>query len=582
MESNPLMDRAAIRRLPRGRDGGTGFKRRSVAWGVALGVLLAAGIAQSAQVVEMRVGKHRDFTRVVFELDSPAGYSLGRNEPAPGVFELVITLDAGAETEKVAVKQGLIEGVNLVGGNDVSTAHIRLGSKGLRVKEMILRSPPRIVLDVMAPKVAKAAPTPTPAARPEVKVPETKLPAAGVPETKAEKQPTPEPEPKTAPTPKATVVSKSLSARPEPKSATPSAVAGTTPEPTLPSAPTPATSASRTPTTLPESPVTAVDGARVAPSAIDQAAIAKPDLNDATPPIAATAASASRSQRSPRAAAPTTPPPPARERSAARPPRAPAKSAAMPEPSGGMFADMKLVAAGVGLLVLVGVGLFVMKRRRAGAVTLDELDDDPFAADNPFAQLGDDVMDGAAASAVSADEMPVFGQSSGGSAAVVSDDDSPIAKGAAPAGGRKNLVDTAVVNDMDGATTHTNMEQRGLNPSAAVGDDMEGFNDATSVTRGMDSVAPMAGMDMGGENKEMGRMMQEFERRMSAMESRLDEVSEAKERLERQVAAQTEELRVQRAAIARTQRALRNLHRPDDESPTEPALRDPSGPNEGS
>ena len=77
-------------------------------------------------------------------------------------------------------------------------------------------------------------------------------------------------------------------------------------------------------------------------------------------------------------------------------------------------------------------------------------------------------------------------------------------------------------------------------------------------------------------------MMQEFERRMSAMESRLDEVSEAKERLERQVAAQTEELRVQRAAIARTQRALRNLHRPDDESPTEPALRDPSGPNEGS
>jgi septal ring factor EnvC (AmiA/AmiB activator) len=86
----------------------------------------------------------------------------------------------------------------------------------------------------------------------------------------------------------------------------------------------------------------------------------------------------------------------------------------------------------------------------------------------------------------------------------------------------------------------------------------------------------MAGMDMGGENKEMGRMMQEFERRMSAMESRLDEVSEAKERLERQVAAQTEELRVQRAAIARTQRAVRNMgQQAVDDSATEPALKQP-------
>ena len=49
------------------------------------------------------------------------------------------------------------------------------------------------------------------------------------------------------------------------------------------------------------------------------------------------------------------------------------------------------------------------------------------------------------------------------------------------------------------------------------------------------------------------------------------------------VAAQTEELRVQRAAIARTQRAVRNLARPEDEvgadEPTEPALRDPNQPN---
>lgn len=73
-------------------------------------------------------------------------------------------------------------------------------------------------------------------------------------------------------------------------------------------------------------------------------------------------------------------------------------------------------------------------------------------------------------------------------------------------------------------------------------------------------------------------MIAEFEKRMAAMETRIDELVDAKERLERQVAAQTEELRVQRAAIARTQRAVRNLSRPGEDAPTEPALRDPTRP----
>ncbi len=64
----------------------------------------------------------------------------------------------------------------------------------------------------------------------------------------------------------------------------------------------------------------------------------------------------------------------------------------------------------------------------------------------------------------------------------------------------------------------------------------------------------------------------ELEQRISGLERRLEEVLDAKDRLERHVAAQTEELRVQRAAIARTQRVLRNLTRPDD-APTEPALK---------
>jgi phage-related tail protein len=76
-------------------------------------------------------------------------------------------------------------------------------------------------------------------------------------------------------------------------------------------------------------------------------------------------------------------------------------------------------------------------------------------------------------------------------------------------------------------------------------------------------------------DSDVTRLVRELERRLAQVETRLDEANDARERLERQVAAQSEELRVQRAAIARTQRALRGLNRGEEEQATEPALRDP-------
>jgi septal ring factor EnvC (AmiA/AmiB activator) len=70
------------------------------------------------------------------------------------------------------------------------------------------------------------------------------------------------------------------------------------------------------------------------------------------------------------------------------------------------------------------------------------------------------------------------------------------------------------------------------------------------------------------------RVVHELESRMAKLETKLEESNEARDRLERQVAAQSEELRVQRAAIARTQRALRTMSRGDEDKATEPALRD--------
>ncbi|TMA32725.1 MAG: hypothetical protein E6J87_12095 [Deltaproteobacteria bacterium] len=83
---------------------------------------------------------------------------------------------------------------------------------------------------------------------------------------------------------------------------------------------------------------------------------------------------------------------------------------------------------------------------------------------------------------------------------------------------------------------------------------------------------------MGGSaaapSPDLVHMLQDMERRIATLEARLDESNEAREKLERQVAAQSEELRVQRAAIARTQRALRTMTRGEEDKATEPALRD--------
>ncbi len=103
--------------------------------------------------------------------------------------------------------------------------------------------------------------------------------------------------------------------------------------------------------------------------------------------------------------------------------------------------------------------------------------------------------------------------------------------------------------------------------------------EADTVVDGPAASAPPPMLSAPSDGGDNARITQELERRVAGLESRLDDANEHRDRLEQQVAAQTEELRVQRAAIARTQRAVRNLNRPEEEdAPTEPALRDPGRP----
>jgi hypothetical protein len=228
------------------------------------------------------------------------------------------------------------------------------------------------------------------------------------------------------------------------------------------------------------------------------------------------------------------------------------------------------------LLGLVGGGTFFMMRRRSGTELLEESSfvHDSLSTDNPFAERVDDpsgVVDTTSPAADAAD-IPM--------ATVVDEFDStddiniPVAKVSADSGAEQSLFETSPTETLGAADSDTHINLPDAPSADSSGDKMEAFGDST-MNASVDTMPPIPGTGV-ADNSETMRMLREFEQRMSSLESRLDEVTEAKERLERQVAAQTEELRVQRAAIARTQRALRNLSRPDDESPTEPALRDPN------
>ncbi|MFT5442112.1 MAG: hypothetical protein ACI8W3_001154 [Myxococcota bacterium] len=549
MQAYSKMKRANTQGIPGERGGARQAMFRLFFSVVAAAVCSMSTVANATEVVEMRIGQHPTYTRVVFELNSPAGYSLEQNVLEDGTTELVVTLDASASDQKKVLSQALIDGVELSGQGKRSVAHIRLKDAGLRVKEMILGSPPRIVLDVLAPKSGQVAATKAPA-----KTPAASQPVKAAMVAPAAKMPITQPARTKEPAPVASISH------------------GAPPSPT-----------------------------RVATRPIAIAASRPDSQPKAAPPVAPMAKPQPAAKP---ASVAKTPPPPARRKPATVPATMPAAPAAIPAPQSNSLFSATNVGGGLALLGLVGGGTFFMLRRRGGEEAIEEEgDEDPLSADNPFASLGDDFsVDAEPTPNAETAEVPFAGIADEPEANVVdefapdaepipeatfddteevaetfsvddeaeddSDADIPVAKILSDSGPEEDLFDTSSPDMLLG---DEQTEMIGAHSTEDAGENMESYTDST-MEPGMATVASTNSDD----GSEALRMLREFEQRMAAMESRLDEVTEAKERLERQVAAQTEELRVQRAAIARTQRALRNLSRPGDESPTEPALRDPN------
>ena len=471
------------------------------------------GAVWAAEVLDLRVGVHPDYTRVVFELDRPAGYKVERgNTPS----ELVVTLEAGSIVRNLNPTKSLIGSIKLEPTATGSKARVVLLRDGLSLKEMILASPPRIVLDVIVPKPVAARAQPV----------SRSVAAAGKP-ARAKANPKPAAKP---PAPK-----KQASA-PAAKPAKRIAAGSKPSKPVI---------------TLEASPKGAPVSAPLAKN------------SDSRQPRSGAAAGA---------AVPVSAPPKLSSKPASAWPASAPESLEADDST----SKAQQIFALVGLAaVLVAWGVV---RRRRGRVPLPsrskrETADPEVGSDesNPFAGMESPTEETLALAAASADSPSHDSASLGspplGSPPVDSQTVSPDDSSAALPDGSSGLAnEIALAAEDDDAELALFGEMNEAHKEAAATEPQESPASHASVEpAGVDPY--QAGWEAAEEAISLVRGLEE---KVASLEVRLEEAIDSREGIERQMAAQNEELRVQRAAIARTQRAVRNISRPEGESRSEP------------
>ena len=577
--------------------------RRGWSLWLLIAVWIGASSAMAAEVVQVRVGKHADFTRVVFELDRAAGYRIERKDTGSGPGELIVSLQAGSPARKIRSKKSLISEVKVEPAGTKSTARIQLRQANLPLKEMILTNPPRIVLDILADgrgasKVAAAAKrsaakstaaaasaaksaanTAKSAAASSKSKASAALADAGktadagansvIEQAKAARAAAAARLDKT----KAAAAEKAASAKAASEAAT--EAASKTAKATGKAAGTAAENVAEATRKAAEKTKNAAKdaagaaktaAANAADSAAETAASAKAKLADNMGEMGKAGNAAATDVKAKAQAAKTAAANAAKN--AATPPDSKSpmvvqtRKAAQKQNDGGW---MNWALMGAGALLLVGGGAFVASRRRGETVDFfdeeegSEEDAEAIGDVNPFAGLDEN------------DDAPAMRDAAQGEADPVADTELGESAGFA-LGADANLVDAETdAGDLAGQNDDEK-EQESVFETGSAESDMDVISrDAVNESLGMPPT-------MGGVPDELMQLVRDMQAKVEGLEGRVEELVDARDRLERQVAAQTEELRVQRAAIARTQRAVRNLARPEDDEqePTEPALRDPN------
>jgi len=549
---------------------------------VWMGLLLAliAAPAQANRIVEVRVGNHPTFTRLVFEMDAFSGYQVERRSGADGSEQLTVTLEATTPTREITSKSVGIESINIAESLDHAVAQIRLRKPGLQMKEMILSNPPRIVLDFVHSAAAIAELTADPYAKPAPAEPKPVVAKVAEPKPAVAAKPAPEPvvakvaEPKpvAAPVAPADLAEETEAVDPEPAIAK---VVEPNPQPVAtPVAPAalaeeigiidPEPGAEETASSL------AAEAARRAairdaiPGVHKRGDLEPPsdptsewDPSDpsaeATPEQIADAADAIQDAPQDSSSRVLTPPSDDAQQ------RVPSPSdinrrGDQPKPanSGLPFNMITLAGIAAGVLVVVFVTVRLFRRRSLPqdldvTALADAFDDDAEASDS-------EASDPIASERFTLNDSP-------------SDDYAP----------QVEEQNTAAYS-LSEVAANANQPETGLYNEDSEGEKPMDMETTRDLPTERDDFAMPPVTAMSGGDSDISQLVQELASRIATLETRLDEANDSRERLERQVAAQSEELRVQRAAIARTQRALRSLSRSEEEQATEPALRQPSQP----
>ncbi len=425
------------------------------------------------------------------------------------------------------------------------------------VKPAVEPKPP-----VVAPKPSVEPKPPVVAVKPPVEpvvAPKPTLKPSETPElAKLEAKPTPVPtiaKPEVKPTPLPTTAK--LEAKPAPLPVAPKPAVEPPPAPVAPAPvvkPAETVVAPKPETKLAQTPVTPAPDLKAVP--------APPELAKAAPPEAPVPAPAAKpsppapeSIEKPPAPAPPTPAGVAKT----RPAEPAAGSHAAPADAGKLFGldSMQIGALGGGVLLLVVLVVMLMRRRRLP----NDLDVTALVDEDAEPPISEGLDFGAGAGEREA--APIPAPTTRSAPERLTQTQAPTPPIAAP-GGLFGDTDQELFDTSEKGESKMSQDTLDL-----------------PVSRSQrPSPAPTMATSTAGDS-DVARLVRELERRIAQVETRLDEANDARERLERQVAAQSEELRVQRAAIARTQRALRGLNRGDEEQATEPALRDPNRPMGG-
>jgi hypothetical protein len=106
----------------------------------------ASGDPRRARVVDVRFGLHDGFTRLVVETDARASHLVERTGPR----EVSIRTSADAAARHLSPPGDLVAGARLEPDDEGASLRLSLAEPGVELREAVLESPPRLVVDLVA------------------------------------------------------------------------------------------------------------------------------------------------------------------------------------------------------------------------------------------------------------------------------------------------------------------------------------------------------------------------------------------------------------------------------------------------